>query len=88
MEPEDVRLRQLARMLGRSAPQPLSADDALPLAEAIFEEAANSDDVTDADSAAAYLTARIAFFGDLLPQSVAGGIRNNFSERWRSWEQV
>lgn len=88
MGPDDVRLRQLARILGRPTPEPVSLDDAHALADAIFEEAANSDDVTGAESAAAYLTARIASFGNLFPPAVASKISARFTERWDSWERV
>lgn len=88
MGPDDIRLRQLSRMLGRQVPPPIRQDDAVMLGDAIFEEAANSDDVTGASGAAAYLAARIAFFGDALPESAVSEIRQRFTERWDSWEQV
>ena len=88
MGTDDVRVRQLTRMLGRHVTPPIGQDDAAPLGDAIFEEAANSDDVTDANGAAAYLAARIAFFGDALPESAINQIRDRFTERWDSWERV
>ncbi|MGE5597268.1 MAG: hypothetical protein ACM3S1_14685 [Hyphomicrobiales bacterium] len=91
--PADVRLIQLARMLALE-PHPLDhatarrALQARPgdFASAIFHEAADSDDVTSADSARAYLEDRLGFFGELLDGTVREQVRAAFEERLSAWE--
>lgn len=90
MPPDDIRLRQLGRMLGRTGPGQVAigADDAPTLAGAIFDEASNSDDVTGETAATTYLDDRLEFFAGLLTQDVAASVRAHFIERWRAWERV
>jgi hypothetical protein len=89
--PGDVRLTQLARMLGlphasdEAAIRAAAAANLARLVDALIEEAAASDDVTDPASARAYLEARLAFLGDLIPGPVAGGVREGFEDRLQAW---
>lgn len=89
---DDVRLVQLARML-RLPPDELdraaaaAAIAARPddLAAAIFQEAADSDDVISTETALDYLEGRLVFFGDLVPPTAAAEVRRCFRERLRAW---
>jgi hypothetical protein len=92
MEPADIRLRQLSRMLGEpldasSVPERLEQDP-IPFADAVFEEAASSDDVTGAAEAMAYLDNRLDFFSDYLSPALRSIIRSHFVARWNTWEQL
>ncbi len=90
--PADLRLTQLARILGLD-PGGVSLDNAPQvvesrageLAAAFFAEAAANDDVTDADSARSYLELRLAAFGELVPEAAAAGIRAAFEARLAAW---
>lgn len=91
--PGDVRLIQLARILelpadGTDEAAVRAAASARPedLAEALFYEAASSDDVIDTPSARAYLDARLDFLGDLIPPEAVPVIRARFEERLRAWD--
>lgn len=93
-EPRDIRLVQLARILGVSAEQfdTASARDAIAarpgdVASAFFAEAAASDDVVSVKSAREFLEDRITFFADLIPNGTADAIRSAFDERTRAWEK-
>ena len=58
------------------------------IADALFREAADSDDVTDTQSAIEYFDGRLAILGDLIPADVAGTIRETFRERLRAWDHI
>jgi hypothetical protein len=55
------------------------------IARALVEEAAASDDVTDAAGAASYLDDRLATLGDLLSSAQAQSIHAAFAELTRGW---
>jgi hypothetical protein len=55
------------------------------IADGLVSEAAASDDITDQESAQAYLDDRLATLGDLLTDDQAGRIRSMFSERTSNW---
>ena len=55
------------------------------IAQALVEEAASSDDVTDAAGALSYLEDRIDTLGDLLSGEQADSIRVKFGERTSGW---
>jgi len=55
------------------------------IAQALVEEAAASDDVTDAASAASYLEDRLTTLGDLLSSEQGDRLRAAFAERTRDW---
>ena len=89
----DVRLVQLARMLGlppddldRARATAAVAGRPGDLAEAIFGEAVDSDDVISTETALDYLEGRLVFFGDLITPEAAAAIRRLFRERLRAWE--
>jgi len=84
-------LIQLSRIYGRdivSGEDARSAISASPavLADALFAEAADSDDVTSLASALDYLEARLAFLGPLVEPPAASEIRDAFRMRLRAWE--
>jgi hypothetical protein len=87
----DIRHVQLSRILNLprdSRPAAVeAAARAMPhaLAEAFFREAVDSDDVTGAESALAYLEDRLAFFGEMLEAS-ADGVRAAFETRIEAWD--
>lgn len=74
MATDPEALAQLARLLGNDALRTSSADevraavsgDVERLADGLVAEAAASDDVSDGESALAFLQMRIDFFKDLL----------------------
>lgn len=83
-------LTQLSRIYG----QPLtSAGDAratvaaapATLADALFAEAADSDDVTSVESALEYLDARLVFLASLVDNESMGAVREAFRQRLRAW---
>ena len=88
-----VRLVQLARILGLD---PSTIDDdvaraaiaARPadLGAALFEEAAQNDDVTSTETALDYLEGRLAFFSDLVGGEAEAAVRAEFGERLKAWE--
>jgi hypothetical protein len=85
-----VRLRQLSRIFGVPLTDPdkarsVIAGDPAALADAIFREAADSDDVTDVDGAREYLGSRLAEFSGVLSEDTAASIRATFEERLRAW---
>jgi hypothetical protein len=88
----DIRDIQLARILGLPRTTPsrdlAEAVRARPadVARALFEEAADNDDVTGQDSALAYLEDRLAYFGEGIPSGVADAIRREFEHRLAAWE--
>jgi hypothetical protein len=55
------------------------------IAAALVEEAASSDDVTDAAGALSYLEDRLITLGDLLSGEQADSIRVKFGERTSGW---
>jgi len=92
-EPWDIRLVQLARILGVPAQQfdttaARAEITARPgdLASAFFAEAADSDDVTSIAGAQEFLEERLKFFYELLPEGAADEIRAAFDKRVRAWE--
>jgi hypothetical protein len=86
----DSRHRQLSRIYERpiesdeDARAAVSADPGI-LASAIFLEAAESDDVTGAETARTYLADRLAFLSPFA-DDVADMVRSAFSERLSAWE--
>ena len=85
----DSRHRQLSRIYDRTiedddgAREAIAADPGV-LASALFEEAAESDDVTSLDSAREYLRDRLAFLGTLVANDDAS-IRAQFERRLQAW---
>lgn len=84
-------LTQLRRIYGQafaSEDEARAAITAAPgrLADALFAEAADSDDVTSTDAALGYLDGRLAFLGTLVPQAAVDAIRAQFRTRLRAWE--
>lgn len=91
--PPDVRLIQVARILGLTASElttgiARAAIAARPgdVASALFAEAADSDDVTGVESGRDYLEGRLAFLGDLIGPAAAAAIRAAFEEHLRAWD--
>lgn len=91
MAGQDPRLLGLLRLLGLEA---LPAEGSLAaivrsrapeLGAALAAEAAESDDVMDADSAAAYLELRMHFLAGLIPADVRPTVRKAFAERVAGW---
>lgn len=89
----DMRLVQLARMLAvpladltPESARALIAARPVEVADALFHEAADSDDVTGNDTALDYLEGRLASFGDLLSPGAAETIRVAFRDRLRAWD--
>ena len=85
----DSRHRQLSRIYGRTIEDEKGARDAIaadpgPLASALFEEAAESDDVTSLESARDYLGDRLAFFAGLI-EIESTAIRERFEARLAAW---
>ncbi|KAA0238391.1 MAG: hypothetical protein HUU14_11680 [Dehalococcoidia bacterium] len=90
--PPDLRLIQLARILGLDpAALSLAAAPSLfeahpeTLAAAFFAEAAANDDVTGPASALDYLDLRLDGFGDLVPAAAASRIRAAFEVCLNAW---
>lgn len=90
--PTDVRLAQLTRILGianesdEAAVQAAASASPDKVAEALFREAADSDDVIDLESAVAYMEARMEYLGELLPEASKTAVRSEFHERLKAWE--
>jgi Lon protease-like protein len=55
------------------------------IARALVEEAAASDDVTDAAGAQSYLEDRLTTLGDLLAKQQGERLRSAFRERTKEW---
>lgn len=88
-----MRLVQLARMLAipltdlaPDSARALIAASPEDLADALFHEAADSDDVTDSSTALDYLEGRIGFFGELISPDVAEKVRAAFRDRISVWD--
>lgn len=86
----DLRLIQAARLLGldRATLTEAAARAAIAAApavfgQALFAEAADNDDVTDAAAALDYLETRLRFFGDLVQHPVA--VREAFRVLTLAW---
>ncbi len=88
----DVRLTQLARILGlpgdsdEAAVIAAASASAADLAHALFQEAADSDDVFDAESGQAYFEARLAYLADFIPDRALPAIREAFQQKLKAWE--
>jgi hypothetical protein len=88
----DVRLTQFARILGSPSDSDEAAVKAAAsaspdrLADALFQEAADSDDVIDTESAVAYMEARLEYLSPLLPDEARDVIRSSFHQRVKAWE--
>ena len=85
----DSRHRQLSRIYARNIQDDDDARAAIRrdpgiLALALFEETAQSDDVTSIEGARAYLEDRLAFFGNLASEE-ADSVRKGFEERVAAW---
>lgn len=86
----DMRFVQFGRIFGaepstETEARALVSGDAMRLADALFAEAADSDDVTGAASARAYLEGRLGYFSALVDAAAAERIRVRFEERLASW---
>lgn len=86
----DIRFVQFGRIFGAEPSNEIEAramvtGDALRLADALFSEAADSDDVTSAVSARSYLEARLAYFDGLVDELSSASIRARFEQRLASW---
>jgi hypothetical protein len=89
----DMRLVQLARMLAvpradltTESARALIAERPDEVADALFHEAADSDDVTGNGTALDYLEGRLASFGDLVSPGAVEAIGAAFRERIKAWE--
>jgi hypothetical protein len=88
----DVRLTQLARILGipkdsdEAAVKAAASASPGRLADALFREAADSDDVIDLESAVAYMEARLEYLSPLVPDDAKPAVRTDFHERVKAWE--
>lgn len=89
----DVRLTQLARIFGlphdninEAAVKTAVSSRPADLGAAIFHEAVNSDDVIDEASALAYLDARLAILGDLVPTPSHAPLRAEFERLLSAWQ--
>ena len=88
--PVTARHIQLSRMLGTTIEDDETARRALAarpgdFASALFLEAADSDDVTSAESARSYMESRLASFNDLTDGAVASAVRDAFERRLEAW---
>jgi hypothetical protein len=89
----DIRHVQLARIL--QLPRDTSpgavqrAVTAMPqaLAEGFFSEAVDSDDVTGAAAAMAYLEDRLAFFSEIIDTATADAVRTAFERHVSAWDE-
>lgn len=86
----DMRFVQFGRIYGAEPSTELEAralvdGDAVRLADALFAEAADSDDVTGAASARAYCEERLAYFAPFVDESAGGRVRARFEARLASW---
>lgn len=91
-QPADIRLLQLRRMLqldaapaGRAAAAATISADPERFANAIVQEAADSDDVIGPESAMQYLESRLQFFAGLVNERTAGAIRAAFAAQVQTW---
>ena len=87
----EIRLTQLSRIFATPITDDETARAAITarlgdFASALFLEAADSDDVTNAATALDYVEDRLAYFGPLVPPPVAVVIRAAFIERLKAWE--
>jgi hypothetical protein len=89
-----VWLTQLARILGipsdsdEAAVQAAASASPDRLADALFREAADSDDVIDLESAVAYMEARLEYLSPLVPDVAKSNIRSDFHQRVKAWEMA
>ena len=90
----DVRLTQLARILGLGSDQTnetavKAAVSSRPaeLGAALFEEAVASDDVMDEASARAYLAARLESLGELVADGAREAVTREFERRVGAWSE-
>ncbi|MBI2766163.1 MAG: hypothetical protein HYX53_09660 [Chloroflexi bacterium] len=89
----EIRLVQAVRMLGLPAgaadPDAVRAAIAAQperFAGVLFQEAADSDDVTGVQDALDHLEARLDFFGGLLDTATERRVRAAFRDLLRAWE--
>ena len=87
-----VRLIQVARIYGLSRDEITDAkaraaidDNPHQLAEALFAEAAASDDVISETTALDYLEGRFAFLGDLVNEQARAETEQRFRVRLQEW---
>jgi hypothetical protein len=86
----DMRFVQFGRIYGvepsnEFEARALVSGDAVRLADALFAEAADSDDVTGAASARAYLDERLRYLGGLVDRAAVDMVRARFEQRLQSW---
>ncbi|MGH2610354.1 MAG: hypothetical protein ACRDHF_14835 [Tepidiformaceae bacterium] len=92
VRPGDVRLTQLARIFGipgdseEAAVRAAASASPERLAQALFQEAADSDDVFDAESGRAYFEARLEYLADFLPEGARPVVREAFEQKLTAWE--
>lgn len=89
----NARLVQLSRIFGRElesdeAARRAIAEDPATLAMALFQEAADSDDVTSVATANEYLEGRLDYLAELLSHGGIERVRRAFAERVAAWERV
>jgi hypothetical protein len=88
----DVRLTQLARILGipsdsdEAAVRTAASQSPERLAEALFQEAADSDAVFDAESGRAYFEARLEYLTEFVPADARATARAAFEQQLKAWE--
>ena len=92
--PGDVRLTQLARILGLPSDQTNEAavraavsSRPVELGAALFEEAVASDDVMDEASARGYLEARLESLGELVADGAREAVVGEFERRVGAWSE-
>lgn len=85
-------LAQAARLLGLAAHPAAEgairdaiSSDPERFADALFAEAADSDDVVGIESGAVYLEDRLIFFGDLITDAARKAIHVRFRQRAAAW---
>lgn len=90
----DVRLTQLARILGlpsaqlnEAAVKAAVSSRPAELGAALFEEAVASDDVMDEASARAYLAARLEVLGELVGDVAREAVVAEFERRVGAWSE-
>ncbi len=88
----EEQLRQLARLLRLREPpasaaeaRALAREQSEALADALFDEAAASDDVVGRDSARSYLELRLAHLSGLLDEETRQRVRERFERRLSNW---
>lgn len=87
---KEPRLAQLSRIFQTDIANHEAARAAInarpgDFASGLFLEAADSDDVTSAESARVYLADRLAYFGEIVEETAAVAVRAAFESRLKAW---